>query len=110
MMSLEPNERAPGDLPHLYGDDEDVKGIWLFRCGQGLPLALQLGHLHPLAAEERMLTLQVTDSHQQHVAMAVLDRLIVDTAQVVSSQQALQESDTSFSIRQNVGKSNNISG
>lgn len=80
----------PPPLPHLNGDDEDVEGVRLLGGGQRLPLALQLGHLHPLAAEERVLTLQVADGHQQHVAVPVLDGLVVDAAQVVSSQQALQ--------------------
>lgn len=76
--------------PHLYSDDEDVEGVRLLGCGQRLPLALQLGHLHPLAIVERVLTVQVTDGDQQHVAVAVLDGLVVDATQIVSSQQALQ--------------------
>lgn len=38
-----------------------------------------------------MLALRVADGHQQHVAVAILDGLVVDAAQVVSSQKALQE-------------------
>lgn len=77
-------------LPHLYGDDEDVEGVRLLRCGQRLPLALQFGHLHPLPAEQRVLAIHVADGHQQHVAVAILDGLVVDAAQVVSSQEVLQ--------------------
>ena len=76
---------------HLYGDDEDVQGVGLLRRGQGLPLALQLGHLHPLPAEEGVLALHVTDRHQQHVAVAVLDGLVVHSAQVVRAQKVLEE-------------------
>lgn len=77
-------------VPHLYGDDEDVEGVGLLGCGQRLPLALQFGHLHPLPAEQRVLALRVADRHQQHVAMAILDGLVVDPAQVVGSQEVLR--------------------
>lgn len=80
-----------GGLPHLDGDDEDVEGVRLLGRGQRLPLALQFGHLHPLPAEQRVLALRVVDGHQQHVAVAVLDGLVVDPAQVVSSQKALPD-------------------
>lgn len=77
-------------MPHLYGDDEDVEGVGLLGCGQRLPLALQFGHLHPLPGEQRVLALRVADRHQQHVAMAILDGLVVDPAQVVGSQEVLR--------------------
>lgn len=38
-----------------------------------------------------MLAVHVADGDQQHVAVAILDGLVVDSAQVVSSQKALQE-------------------
>lgn len=75
---------------YLYGDDEDVQRIWLLGGGERLPLALQLGHLHPLAAEEGVLALHVPDGDQQHVAVAVLDGLVVHPPQVVSAQKVLE--------------------
>lgn len=77
-------------VPHLYGDDEDVEGVGLLGGGQRLPLALQFGHLHPLPTEQRVLALRVTDCHQQHVPVAILDGLVVDSTQVVGSQEVLQ--------------------
>lgn len=85
-------------VPHLYGDNEDVEGVRLLGRGQRLPLALQLGHLHPLPAEQRVLTLRVADGHQQHVAVAILDGLVVDAAQVVSSQKALRGEEPKTSL------------
>lgn len=46
-----------------------------------------------------MLTLHIADGHQQHVAVAILDGLVVDAAQVVSSQKALQEEQDLFFMK-----------
>lgn len=46
-----------------------------------------------------MLALQVADCHQQHVAMAILDGLVVDSAQVVSSQEVLQDEQVNTQVQ-----------
>lgn len=48
---------------YLYGDEQNIQGIGLFRGGQRLSLALQFGHLHPLAIEEGIGAVHLPDCH-----------------------------------------------
>lgn len=47
-----------------------------------------------------MLALGVTDRHQQHVPVAVLDWLVVDPAQVVGPQEVLRVSEANYMLEQ----------
>lgn len=75
---------------HLYGDEQNVQGRGLLGGGQGLPLTLQLGHLHPLPVEEGVEALHLPDGDQDYVAVPVFDGLVIDPAQVVCAQEILQ--------------------
>ena len=78
--------------PHLDGDDEDVEGVRLLGRGQTLPLTLQLADGHPLPPAEcvRVCAVGLTRRHQQHVAVAILNGLVVHPAQVVCPQEDLK--------------------
>lgn len=74
---------------YLYGDEEYVQGIGFLGGGKRLSLTLQFRYLHPLSIKKRIEAVHLPHSHEQHVAMAIFDWLIVDSAQVVGAQQVL---------------------
>lgn len=74
---------------YLYGDEENVQGIGFLRGGKRLSLTLQFGYLHPLSVKKRIEAVHLPHSHEQHVAMAIFNGLIVDSAQVVRAKQVL---------------------
>lgn len=74
---------------YLYCDNEYVQGIGFLRGGKRLSLTLQFGYLHPLPIKKGIEAVHLPYSYEQHIAMAIFDGLIVDSAQVVGAKQVL---------------------